>query len=216
MNINTLNYVGLVKQAGLFSKLLSYVKKGDKPKLLFDYEKPDLSAYAFTKNNPTSYRGVHFDSSEPRTTKFLDISDDPYMPEGAYYKQPTPEEYATEFYGRPRHEFYEKLYNENPTKFKSNIFNIMGRSPREQSFHHGYRNDWDYEIHRPDLTDSRMELGTDIYRTQVFHQLMRKLNANNAISGVKKDAYDDPRLVEKMQRYADAMVREQGYGKYIK
>lgn len=207
MNINTLNYVGLVKQAGLFSKLLSYVKKGDKPKLLFDYEKP-------VPYDPTSggiFRYKHHVLPNPRSTKFSDINDDPYTPKGAYYKQPTPEEYAERladmFNLEQKHQYFK-----NPVKFKSEVeYKRLARDPRDKF---KPRPDWAYN--KPTLFDSDMERGTDIYRTQVFYQLMRKLNANNAIRGVKKDAYDDPRLVEKMQRYADTMVREQGYGKYIK
>lgn len=192
MNINTLNYVGLVKQAGLFSKLFNL---GREP---FNIRKVVIKPKSRYDNLP---EGFQYEPDKlPRSTRFFDVDDDPYTPKDAYFKQPRPEAYATS------HEYHEDVRNNrNPDMSAHDIW----IDPHKPS--------WSTKLTTRDReTEKAMQFGTNAYHIKVFNQLMDKLNLSRAMRGVKTDAYDDPRLVEKMQRYADVIAREQGYGKYIK
>lgn len=192
VNHNTLNYVGLVKQANLFTKLFGLGKKVEEPKPLFYYERPSIRFGDYKKPLP---EGFKYEADKlPRPTRFFDIDDDPYTPEGKPFRQPRPEDYADV-----------ARSDANRNRWDSDFYDEY-----TQTIHIPQENLRKYPD--PGLD---MRFGIKTFRSKIFHQLMDKLNIAARARGSNKNAYDDPHLVAKMQRYADTMVRSQGYGKHL-
>lgn len=192
MNHNTSNYVGLVKQANLFTKMFGLGKKVDDSKPLF----------WFTRQKHISDflpEGFEYESGKlPRPTRFFDMNDDPYTPEGTYFRQPKPEDYAMS-------DGYVDYANRKANPDDAWIDpHIPAPGPGEK-----------FKMLDPNLKGEEMHYGSHAYRIKLFHQLMDKLNLQYRARGSNKNAYDDIRTIAKMQRYADTMVRSQGYGKHL-